>query len=129
MRFKIDGRLYEAASVDRLSLAQILRLESETAALGRPMKWSQLRQMVDEISTLQEGEFDAHDDAPWVVALTIWASRLNAGENLSFAEAIDFPLADLEYLPDPQDHQAPAGKASARKGTGAGGKRQAAASA
>lgn len=120
MRFRIgDGRIYDVAGIDRLTLANILKLEKETVELGRPMKWSDLRTMTERIEGLTPEEFEADDDTPWVLALTVWASRLSAGEHITFEEAISFPMADLQMLPEPQDHQPD--PQSARPGSGRAG--------
>jgi hypothetical protein len=124
VRFKIGDTTYEASSVDRLSLANILRLESETADLGRSMKWSDIKAMIRNVEALSAEELDEHDDAPWVIGLSIWASRLNAGEQLSFEQAISFPLSDLEWIADPQDHQQAAGPQKPRAASARGAKRQ-----
>lgn len=124
MRFKIGDRVYAAESVDRLSLANILRLETECAELGRPMRWSNIKAMIRNVEELSPEELDDHDDAPWVIALSLWASRLNAGETLTFSEAISFPLSDLQWVPDPEDHKEPAGPQQPRPGSGRGAKRQ-----
>ena len=48
-------------------------------------------------------DFAGHDDAPWVIALTVYSSRLAAGERMTFAEAVDFPEAPT-ILPATADH-------------------------
>lgn len=123
MRFTISGKVYEASSVDRISLANILKLEREAAELGRPLKWSQFKNMVNEASALSAEELDDYDETPWIIALTIWASRLNAGENVTFAQAVDFPLADLQWIPDPQDHKEPANPTKSPKASAGDAKR------
>lgn len=129
MRFTIGSEVYTVQTLDRLTLGEILRLEAETTSLGRPMKWSQIRAMANALDGLEAEEFEDHDDAPWVIALVIWASRLRKGEVLSFAEAIDFPLGELSFLPEPSDHKAPANPTRPPKGSAGGGKRAAAAKA
>lgn len=125
MRFKIGDTTYNAATLDRISLSNILLLEKETTEYGRPMKWSEIRAIGDVIETLTEKEFESHDEAPWFIALTVWASRLDAGERITFAEAIDFPLGDLELIPEPQDHKRPANPTRARPASGRAGARAA----
>lgn len=120
MRFLIGSQHYDLQALDRLTLAEILRLESETEQLGRPMKWSQVRAMAEALDGLTPEEFEAHDDSLWVVALGIWVSRLRKGEAVTLADAIDFPLSDLKFLPEPEDRKP--GKASAPKGSAGGGK-------
>lgn len=108
MRFKIGGTIYDAESIDRLTLKDILTLEKETTELGHPMLWSDVQRISEEIADLKtERERSEHPAAIWMFAITIWASRHLAGESLTFGEAIDFPLADLDWLPEPADRQKP----------------------
>jgi len=120
MKFKIENRVYNAASIDELSLKDILQLESETTALGRPLRMNDFKVMSEEIDALKtDAEKQAHPDAPWVLAVTIWASRREQGETMTFGDAIDFPLKQLTFLPEPQDHKVKANptKARPRKGS------------
>lgn len=115
MRFTIGSAVYDMQSLDRLTLLQILRLERELKELrGEDMKWAQIRAMCSEIDELDGDEQEDHPDFMWVVALGIWASRLGKGEDLAFADAIDFPIGDLTFVPDPEDHKP--GKAQRHKG-------------
>lgn len=124
MKFSIEGRVYDAASIDRLTLGNILKLEKETTELGRPMKWSEIKAMSARVQDLEPEDFDDDDDAPWFLALTIWSSMLNAGENVTFAQAVDFPLGELRAIEEPQDRKKPAGPTSARPGSGRAGSPQ-----
>ncbi len=117
-RFQIGATVYEASSIQRLSLGQILDLERQTEAFGKPMTWSQIQAMMSALEGVSAEEFGGHDHAPWVIALTIYASRTAAGESLSFAEAIDFPMGDLKILPAPADRSASARPTKARPGSG-----------
>ena len=128
MRFKIGSRMYNGASLDRLTLKDILLLEQSTQDLGRPLKWSEIERWTSELDELSKqaafGKTPAECDAAmrartdhpgniWVMAMVIWASRRLAGEQVSFEDAIDFPMGDLEFLPDTKDHL-PAGPTKAR---------------
>jgi hypothetical protein len=121
VRFKIGETLYDGANLDRLSLKDILLLENATEALGRPLKWHEIQQWTEELDRLAMAaahginkaardaameERNRHPGNIWVMALVIWASRRLAGESISFEDAIDFPMADLEFLPDPKDERA-----------------------
>jgi hypothetical protein len=37
------------------------------------------------------------------MAAVIWSSRRSQGEDVSFLDAIDVPLEDIEWFGDPQD--------------------------
>ena len=124
MRFKLQGRTYTATAVfDRVPLRDLLALEVELETLGRPMKWSQVREMVQRISTLEDAQDDP--DFLWFLGLLVWGTRRIAGEALTFEESIDFPLGELEMLPEPQDRKKAAkDPRKARPGSGrAGAKR------
>ncbi len=122
MKFKLGSKVYDAASIEDLSLKFILMLERETADLGRPMRWADITAMVDSLGAIEDHEERGrHPDAPWVLAVTIWAARRNAGEDLTFGEAIDFPLSGLTFLHDPQDRKEPkSDPRKARPGKGSG---------
>ncbi|HEY2088600.1 MAG TPA: hypothetical protein VGH54_21595 [Mycobacterium sp.] len=136
MRFKIGTKTYNGADLDRLSLKDILMLENETAELGKPLKWTQVQEweqdldrltriVVDETKSkaVRDAAMKEREDHPgniWVMALVIWSSRRLAGELISFGDAIDFPMKDLQFLPEPTDHKSSANptKARPRKGSG-----------
>ena len=89
MRFKLQGRTYTATAVfDRVPLIDLLTLEVELETLGRPMKWSQVREMVQRISHLDDPEKDP--EYMWFLGLLVWGTRRLAGESVNFAEAVDF---------------------------------------
>ena len=101
MRFTLGTeQVYEAASVDRLTLKHWLKVEKETASLGRPMKWGEIRAMLVRVSQLPPAELEADDDFVWFIALIVWAARYDAGEDISLLEAVDVSLGDIVFLPD-----------------------------
>ena len=118
MRFKLQGRTYTATAVfDRVPLIDLLTLEVELETLGRPMKWSQVREMVQRISHLDDPEKDP--EYMWFLGLLVWGTRRLAGESVNFAEAVDFGLGELEVLPEPQDRKKAAkDPRTARPGSG-----------
>ena len=118
MHFKIGGVTYTPAALDRITLRNLIRLEAETVELGRPMRWGELRALADRVSSLPDDEVDSDDDFPWFLGMLIWAARLEAGEAVSFTEAVDFPLGDLEVLPDPGDEVTEPDPRRARPGSG-----------
>lgn len=104
MRFKLQGRTYQATAVfDRVPLRDLLALEVELETLGRPMKWSEVRALVYRISQLDDAQDDP--DFLWFLGLLVWGTRRIAGEQLTFEESIDFPLGELEVLPEPEDRK------------------------
>jgi hypothetical protein len=131
MKFKILDTVYDLGSLDRLSLIDILMLEKETRELGNPLRWSQVMQMSADLEALKtKEEKEAYPDILWMSAITIWSSRRIAGDKVSFVEAIDFPMGDMIWLPDPEDHkepERPTKPARARAGSGRATKRPVAA--
>jgi hypothetical protein len=118
MKFTIEGRVYNAADLDLVSLKDILLLAQQTRDLGRPLTWGELGAMSQALDGLaSDAERERHPDAPWILAVTIWATRRIAGEDLSFGDAIDFPMRELKFLPEPQDRKAPVNPTKARTGS------------
>ena len=126
MKLSIAGQVYDPASVDRLTLREIIALETATVDLGRPLKWAQIKAMSEAAQELDPEEFAGSDDALWVIALVIYASKLRAGEDVTFADAVDVELGQIDWIPEPgderpatQDHLGPkkAPRVSARAGS------------
>lgn len=123
MRIRVGEQTYTPAALDRISLRNLMRLEAETDALGRKMRWSDLRAIARTIGALPQDEAANHDDFPWFLGMLIWAARLEAGEEITFTDAIDFPLGDLEFIPDPGDEVKKADPPVARSASGRAGAR------
>lgn len=122
MKIKIGDQIYDAAALDELSLKTLLQLQRETADFGHPLNAADIQRISVELAALPDDQARAqHPDALWLTAVTIWAARKLAGEQVTFEDAIDFPLSSLTYLPDPQDRVGPQ-KPRPRKGSGADGK-------
>jgi hypothetical protein len=95
VKIKISGAEYDIAELGKLSLFDLLELKKQTGL---------------DVDGLQEVFKDAEDgDGSSVLAseegLTafgamIWLSRRKAGERLTFEEACDFPLEELEFVDD-----------------------------
>lgn len=101
MRFKLGTKEYETASVEDVTLHDTLVFEKQMRELGRPMAWPELMQMIFELAQISDPvERGKHPDGMWSLAVTIWASRRAAGEDVTVAQAADFRLSDLEWLPD-----------------------------
>lgn len=141
IRFHIGGESYDAtATFDRLPLRDILRLEEETRAIGRPMSWSQVRQLMQrlvDIGVAAEAHAKANPDAeplpgleeddefPWFVGMMVWAARRLAGEDITFDEAVSFSLSDLRIevteeairagAPDPHLARPGSGRAAGKR--------------
>ena len=104
MRFKLQGRTYTATAVfDRVPLIDLLTLEVELETLGRPMKWSQVREMVQRISHLDDPEKDPE--------YMRCPGRRGRGTRRPARKSVPTPQAgaaapgDPEVLPEPQDRK------------------------
>jgi len=121
VKFKIGETVYDGATLDDLTLKMVLQLEKETREMGRSVTLGDVQVMAEQLDALKtDRERSMHEATPWVLAVTIWASRRLAGEVLTFEQAIDFPMGDLTFLKEPQDHRPPVNptKARTRKGSG-----------
>lgn len=127
MRFRIGEKTYTTAAVGRLTLRQLIQIEHETTQLGRPMSWQDLREIAGRVEKLPGDKAGQDPDWLWFVALVIWSSRVDAGEQITFTDAIDFPIDELEWLPEPQDRKKSADPTKARPGSGRAGSGAAAA--
>lgn len=108
MKLKVDGRIYDLASLeDDLSLRDVLVIETETAALGRRWSIPEVVAAARRINDLPTAERDTDPDAMWVFALAVWASRRNAGEDVTFGQVVDTRMRDIEWIRDPEDHKKP----------------------
>lgn len=107
-RFSIGSKVYDVKDVEDLSLWLLLELQSETADTARPLDVATVQQMAATIDKLPDDDArKTHPDAPWLLGVTIWASRRMAGEEVTFREAIDFPMRQLTFLPAPADRKKP----------------------
>jgi hypothetical protein len=119
MKFSIQGKVYDAADLDLVSLRDILLFEQQTKDMGREITWSQIGMWSEEFDALKtDKEKQEHPAAPWMTAVTIWASRRIAGEDVTFDEAVDFPMRDLHFIAEPKDRKKPANPTRARPGSG-----------
>lgn len=109
MKFVLDGKTYDAESVTKLSLMDILKFNAEAQAGAWGIAWADVEGMLGQIQGLDDEERRRHPGSLWVLALTIWRARRSAGEDLTFEEAIDgIPVLDstrLRFLPDPADRK------------------------
>lgn len=116
-RIKIGDKIYEAKTISDLSILHLLELEAQLEQFGRPMRVAQLRALGREMAELPEGERAEHPEALLMMGVGVWAARRAAGEKLTFAEAIDFPMSTFTTLPSPKDHAPPANPTKPRAGS------------
>lgn len=106
-RFKIGTKVYEIADVQQLPMRALLfDLPVQTEELGQRLEAGDVEAINNRLEKIKDTELRGRDpEAKWGIAITIWASRLLAGETVTIAEALSFPSGDLAWLPDTADHQ------------------------
>lgn len=114
-RFKIGNKVYSTSALDEISLRDLVVFNTEVSELGIPYSWADVERIGTEMADMTEEEAKRHPDAMFITGVTIWASRRSAGDEVTFLEAIDVKLKDLQFLPSTEDKR-PSGKA--RKKTG-----------
>ena len=113
-RFRLHGKLYSTAALDEISLKDLVLFNSQAEEIGMARKWSDVERAAFEVASMTPAEADLHPDKLLVIAVTIWASRRMAGDLVTFGEAIDFPVKDIEFLPATEDRK-PGKRNGARK--------------
>jgi hypothetical protein len=114
--FRIDGREYEMSSIRRVTLRDTLTFNAEARRADLGITWAGLLALVDEVTALTVAERVNHEGTWLLMAAVIWSSRRSQGEDVSFLDAIDVPLEDIEWFGDPQDEapqDAPGGGSNA----------------
>lgn len=126
MRFVLDGKTYDVDAVSRLSLMDVLRFNRESQQGDWGITWAQVEGLIGDLEGLTDEQRRAHPGSVWLLALTIWRARREAGEHLSFEDAVDgvpvFDASRLRFLPDPADRkpkkEKPGDPQRARPGSG-----------
>lgn len=124
----IDGRHYPVVSVEDLSLRHTLALQRELVVtnISRAKTWADVKALLAEFEAMAPEDRANHPEALFLTALTVWACRVMAGDEVSLLDVVDVPLSRLKrfkWIEEPSDHApaadakgaAPAGKARPRK--------------
>jgi hypothetical protein len=118
--FTSEGRVYELTSIDEVTPRDLLTFPRDASAvMGRPIRWSDIERIADEISKLKESEQETHPDFDFLLTVMIWVSRRAAGDRITYGECLDVPFT-IDFEDDAG--KAPAAKKAAKKP--AKGKRQ-----
>lgn len=114
-RFRIKDKVYEFATANDITLRDLLLVEKETRELGRTLHMGEVARLGELFHELGEEEGKIHEEAGWMLAVTIWMSMVkdlrDHGDyttQVPFAQAIDFNFGDFHPVQDPADHQAAA---------------------
>ena len=119
----IGDKHYPRVAVDELTLRHVMALQRELVLsnISEAKTFEDVRRLFAEISEMEPSEAKNHPELPFLTAVTIWATRVSAGEELSLRDASTVSLSgpsQVRWVKEPGDKApaAPAGKARARKG-------------
>ena len=117
----IDGKTYPRVTVDDLSLKHALELQRELVArdLSSAKSWGEVKALIEEFAAQSDASRARNPEALFLSAVTIWATRVCAGDDVSLLEAIDIAPSSVKWVEEPEDKQAAEGKALARPRSGA----------
>ena len=117
----IGDKKYPGVAVSELSIRHSLALQRELAVtnISGAKTWADVRALLAEFTTLSKAERENHPEALFLTAVTIWAARVTAGEEMGLLDAVDIPAASVRWVAEPSDKAAPVGKARPRRSPGA----------
>lgn len=112
----IGDKKYPGVAVNELSIRHTLALQRELAVtnISSAKTWADVRALLAEFQALDKAARENHPEALFLTALTIWAARVTAGEELGLLDAVDIPAASVKWIAEPTDKAAP-GKARPRR--------------
>jgi len=116
----IGDKRYPGVAIEELSIRHTLALQRELALtnISSAQTWADVRRLVADFGAMKPEDRENHPEILFMTALTIWAARVTAGEELGLLEAVDIPAASVRWVAEPSDKK-PAGKAQPRRSTGA----------
>lgn len=117
----IGTKHYPGVAVNELSIRHTLALQRELAVtnISSVKTWADVRALLAEFTKLSKDERENHPEALFLTAVTIWAARVTAGEELGLLDAVDIPAASVKWIAEPSDKkaaEAAEGKAQAPRG-------------
>ena len=117
----IGDKHYPGVAVSELSIRHTLALQRELAVtnISSVKTWADVRALLAEFATLDKAGRENHPEALFLTAVTIWAARVTAGEELGLLDAVDIPAASVRWIAEPSDKkaaEAAEGKAQAPRG-------------
>lgn len=107
VKIEIDGKVYSTATLDEISLRDVVLFNSQAKDIGLDVSFADVEQISNEMAEL--GDTDVtHPDAMIMFAVTIWAARRIAGDDVTLGEAIDVPMKSIKVIEArkaPKDHK------------------------
>lgn len=118
--FVLNGKRYDLASIDRLTLRDALRFDREAEREDYGITWSGLLALAEQAASLPPEQAMTHGGTWLLLGATVWATRREAGEDLTFGEAIGFRFGEVQWIRQPEDRKPDPHKArpNPRKGSG-----------
>jgi hypothetical protein len=124
MKVVIDGKVYEGKMIDELSIKHALLFDRECADQGYPWRWADVERVRAEVKALSRDAAEQHPEALLLTAVSVWAARILAGDDVTFTEAISTPFDRMAFLfdeaerpaeeaPDPHRARPDSGRANA----------------
>ena len=93
MKISIQGTLYDVAEVGRLSLLDLMELKKQTGM--------NVEDMTEPLANAEGDSLISTNEGVMALGALIWLTRRKAGEReLTFEQACDFPLDELDVVPD-----------------------------
>lgn len=107
MKFRINGREYDPTALTSVTLKQVIAFNRESVREGYGITWADVEDRYKRLEKLPLAAKKSDPDSILLFGMTIWATRIAAGEDLSFADAVDVSLDkieifDVESKPSPQ---------------------------
>ena len=115
MRFRIGEKVYQTTALDEISLKDLVLFNGQAEEIGLSYRWHDVERLAQEFEELSEAEAEAHPDKLLLIAVTVWVARRAGGDVVTFGEAIDIPMARLEFLPDAEDKRPPKAKGGKKR--------------
>lgn len=119
-RFTLFGTTYNTASLDAISLKHLMLFNDQAEDMGMRRRWHDVERIAEEMDGMTSAEADRHPERLMMIGVTIWASRVIAGDPVTLEQAVDFPMSEITFIPDPEDRKpgkAKAAKKAAKKST------------
>lgn len=117
----VGDRQYPSVSIDQLSLRHVLALQRELVLtnISSAKTFADVKALVEELSALPAAQRAEHPELLFLSAVTIWATRVSAGDQLTLLEAVDLPASSVRWVAEPHDREVSAGKGAPRSAGGA----------
>ena len=101
----IGDKHYPGVAVSELSIRHSLALQRELAVtnISSAKTWADVRALLAEFQALDKAGRENHPEALFLTAVTIWAARVTAGEEMGLLDAVDIPAASVRWIAEPSD--------------------------